>query len=387
MSQLYYYSKGLEKFNLKDYKLALEYFQAYIEENPTKEDAYLLLSDCFLALNNEKQALSTLHQLLAIDAYNNKAKQRLQNITDSHSNSNSPIVRMPSDDNNTKPSPRTSNATRSLTRAILSNLLSDGTKAIPPAIDDVSAVYNFIDKQNKTLKDIKKKKKSIWKLRLNLFSFNNKRAKITSLKNDIRNEEHELKEKRIDEILSGVHPIKKDVIKGRIAFYSKDQEYVKDYVSGRFCKRDIYNYQKHLNYQDTLSIRLRNWQMLFYSTLMVIEKKNRLIIIPYGMLSISYKRIRNYHLDNSYGYEVIGRPWFHSRVDGGPDRRYNNNFQMYNICRHQIGLQVKGKSNASFFLMFDTESDANAFKKILNVQTISSQVNDTEIAEWFKSLV
>lgn len=79
-----YYRKGKERFKAKEYKQAMEYLQAAIEEDLQNAEAYLLLADCYVAIGKEKQALSSLHQLLAIDPSNKKGISKLQRLSPVH---------------------------------------------------------------------------------------------------------------------------------------------------------------------------------------------------------------------------------------------------------------------------------------------------------------
>lgn len=59
---------------------AMEFLQAEIEANPQNEEAYMLLSDCYIKLGDIKRGESVLYSLLAIDPTNSKAQTKLQRI-------------------------------------------------------------------------------------------------------------------------------------------------------------------------------------------------------------------------------------------------------------------------------------------------------------------
>lgn len=61
-----YFTIGVEKFNIGDFKRAMEYFQAAIEQNPYLEQAYLKLAEVYLSLKDERNAKKILYRLLSI---------------------------------------------------------------------------------------------------------------------------------------------------------------------------------------------------------------------------------------------------------------------------------------------------------------------------------
>lgn len=72
-----FFSEGVKHFEAGRYIVAMEYFQAAIEAHPDRENAYLKLADTYMALDKTKDALSTLHKLLTLDPYNEKAQDRI----------------------------------------------------------------------------------------------------------------------------------------------------------------------------------------------------------------------------------------------------------------------------------------------------------------------
>lgn len=83
------------------------------------------------------------------------------------------------------------------------------------------------------------------------------------------------------------------------------------------------------------------------------------MLIPYTTLRCYYMRV--YNRGVHAGYEVTGKTWYHARIDGGPDLRYNNNYQIDIICRHQVSVYLKDKHGELLSFMFDTEYDAKQF--------------------------
>lgn len=73
-----YYAEGKTQFNAGHYTQAMEYFQAAIAEHPERENAYLKLADTFLAMGKQREASSTLYQLLARYPDNAQAHEMLK---------------------------------------------------------------------------------------------------------------------------------------------------------------------------------------------------------------------------------------------------------------------------------------------------------------------
>ena len=73
-----YFTIGVEKFNIGDFKQAMEFFQAAIEQNPYLEQGYLKLAEVYLSLNNERNAKKTLYRLLSINPDNSHAQRLLR---------------------------------------------------------------------------------------------------------------------------------------------------------------------------------------------------------------------------------------------------------------------------------------------------------------------
>lgn len=72
-----YFTIGVEKFNIGDFKRAMEYFQAAIEQNPYLEQAYLKLAEVYLSLKDERNAKKILYRLLSINPDNSHAQKLL----------------------------------------------------------------------------------------------------------------------------------------------------------------------------------------------------------------------------------------------------------------------------------------------------------------------
>lgn len=76
-----YFAIGVEKYNSGDFKCAMEYFQAAIEQDPNLEKAYLKLSEVYSHLNDEKNAKKTLYRLLSTNPENVNALNLLRQIS------------------------------------------------------------------------------------------------------------------------------------------------------------------------------------------------------------------------------------------------------------------------------------------------------------------
>lgn len=99
-----------------EYIQAMEYLQAEIEQNPCDNEAYLLLSDCFVKMRKMSQAKSTLYSLLSKEPNNKSATDRLQKIqNEESSNINNPNRTNKSNSNSSKPTPITNQSSSNKT--------------------------------------------------------------------------------------------------------------------------------------------------------------------------------------------------------------------------------------------------------------------------------
>jgi len=80
-----YFTIGVEKFNIGDFKQAMEYLQAAIEQNPYLEQGYLKLAEVYFSLNDERNAKKTLYRLLSINPENSHAQKLLKSSPQSSS--------------------------------------------------------------------------------------------------------------------------------------------------------------------------------------------------------------------------------------------------------------------------------------------------------------
>ncbi len=76
-------AQGVGQFDAGNYTQAMEFFQAAIANNPNDESAYLMLADSYKALGKERDAISTLHKLLAVNHNNLSAQDKINEIQES----------------------------------------------------------------------------------------------------------------------------------------------------------------------------------------------------------------------------------------------------------------------------------------------------------------
>lgn len=411
-----YYSTGVEKFNAGEYTLAMEYFQAAIASQPSNESAYLKLSESFLSLGKNKEATSTLYKLLSINPSCKSAHELLKKTDERSTPKAGDVPRKGKKvEEQDEDDVDLDEALDKLDDILLRNqeLLNDIQQTFGIDIDDNTNANKLQVQSIKTQanpikggdfylavarqKEIQKKNKqariAIFFLRLNIILLKKNKRKIKVLESIIARREKEISKVKIADYYPGGDALPQDIIKGRVTIYSIDQE-SQPFTPAPFCKRDVFVFQKHIDCPKTLSIRKNNWQILFFHSVMLVENNKGFAVIPYSSLSVSSKEVLNGRLTDSHGHEVYYQTWYHARVDGGPDRRFNSNWPLYSICRYQVKLQVKNTSDSAVYLMFDKEDDANNLIKIIryfpkrknaSLANISSKVADsTEIAKWFK---
>ena len=171
--------------------------------------------------------------------------------------------------------------------------------------------------------------------------------------------------------------IKPDSVNGRVAIHDTPQHNNSTFSLGCLCKKSNEKKHKEINYQPTLSIGTRNWQMLVFEKAIFVENRKGFVLIPYENIKISYDSIYNSGLTRTYDYRVVQTNWYHSRLDGGPDRRFKENFQMYTIIRHQATISVDGFPK-SIYLTFETPYDYNVIAKAIENQKKVKQLKSTK---------
>lgn len=240
--------------------------------------------------------------------------------------------------------------------------------------NDTDKIQRDVLRQKAIPKDIAAIKREILMLRLNVFQIKKSQRKVKALKYIISRRLRLIHNIKLSDYYEDCDSVNANIIKGRVAILNSDQGHAHQFSLGCKCKKDLRIFQKHIEHPNTLSIRTGEWQILFFSSIMLLENKSDFVVIPYNKVSVSYKKITEYCLDQSYGYEVVGRPWYHSRTDGGPDRRYKDNYQLYNICRHQIRIQIKDTPSMPLYLILDNTNDANNVKKLFISNTLPKSI-------------
>lgn len=176
-------------------------------------------------------------------------------------------------------------------------------------------------------------------------------------------------------------PINSSAISGRVTIHNTPQK-GDSFSFGCICKKDTRIVHKYIETVDTLSIRTRTWQILFFTKAMFLESKKGFAIIPYEDIKWSKQEIINHGLTNTHGYEVYYQTWYHARVDGGPDRRYKSNYPIYSILRYQISLKFL-KADKSFYLIFDKGDTAKNFSNIISQKdSFPIATDDIKLLSW-----
>ena len=80
-----YFATGVDNFENGNFKRAMEFFQAAIEQNPNFEQGYLKLAEVYFSLNDERNAKKTLYRLLSINPENSHAHKLLKSSPKSSS--------------------------------------------------------------------------------------------------------------------------------------------------------------------------------------------------------------------------------------------------------------------------------------------------------------
>lgn len=178
-------------------------------------------------------------------------------------------------------------------------------------------------------------------------------------------------------------PIKSSSITGRVTIHSAPQN-SNSFNLGCLCKKDTKIFHKYIETVDTLSIRTRKWQILFFSKALFLESKKGFAIVPYENMRWTKQDVINHGLNNTHGYEVYYQTWYHARVDGGPDRRFKENHPIYSIRRYQLSLKFLS-ANKYIYLIFDNNNDTKTIGNIIS-QKAGTKIlgNDIKLLSWAK---
>ena len=197
----------------------------------------------------------------------------------------------------------------------------------------------------------------------------------------------ERRERLIDTIslseFSVGEPIKKSSISSRITIHKEPQN-SNAFNLGCLCKKDTRIFHKYIETVDTLSIRTRNWQILFFSKALFLESKKGFAIIPYEDIRWARQDVINHGLTNTHGYEIYYQTWYHARIDGGPDRRFKENHPIYSIRRYQLSLKFLA-ANKFIYLLFETKEDSQTLCNILSQKaSINNAKDGAKLLSWNK---
>ena len=211
--------------------------------------------------------------------------------------------------------------------------------------------------------DIRNIKRNIILLGLNVFRWKRNRRTKRALNYIIERRKRLIKPIALSDYNVGTS-INSNSILGRVTIHDVSQQSYGEFSLGCLCKNNDQEFHKDIEHLPTLAISTRSWQMLFFEKAVFVEDKKGFAIIPYENINISHSFVYNSKLTRTYGYKVNQANWYHSRIDGGPDRRYKDNFQFYTILRHQATISINGCSK-SIYLLFETPKDYNAIAKII----------------------
>lgn len=238
---------------------------------------------------------------------------------------------------------------------------SEIIKALEDHNDELHKAYRRI----KFIKrDIANIKRTIFLLRLDVIHYYKNKRKRLLLNYVIERRKRLLSSIELSNYGVG-EAITKTTIKGRVAMHDIPQQSNGVFSLGCLCDKEEKCFHEEIQHAPTFSISTLRWQILFFEKAMFIENKNGFVIIPYDNVKTTHKRISNGDLRRTYGYETTYSTWYHSRKDGGPDRRFKENFQLFTIRRYQSIISIKGLTTP-LCLILDNSSDSNAFKDIIS---------------------
>ena len=236
--------------------------------------------------------------------------------------------------------------------------------------DDLHKLYRKVAFVRRDISNIRR---NIFFLKLDLFHRKESKRKINLLNYLIQRREDLIDTISIFDFNVG-EPIKSSSITGRVTIHSAPQN-SNTFNLGCLCRKDTKIFHKYIETVDTLSVRTRKWQILFFSKALFLESRHGFAIVPYEKIKWSKQDVINHGLTNAHGYEVYYQTWCHARVDGGPDRRFKENHPIYSIRRYQISLKFPSV-NKSIYLIFDNIKDRVTLGKIISQKADSCIIGD-----------
>ena len=245
--------------------------------------------------------------------------------------------------------------------------------------DDLHKLYRKVAFVRRDISNIRR---NIFFLKLDLFHRKESKRKINLLTYLIQRRERLIDAISLFDFNVG-NPVKSSSITGRVTIHNAPQN-SNTFNLGCLCKKDTKIFHKYIETVDTLSIRTRKWQVLFFSKALFLESKKGFAIIPYENMRWTKQDVINHGLTNTHGYEVYYQTWYHARVDGGPDRRFKENHPIYSIRRYQLSLKFLSV-NKFIYLIFDNTVDVNNIGNIISQKAGSNIIgNDIKLLSWTK---
>ncbi len=244
---------------------------------------------------------------------------------------------------------------------------NDAPSEIIRALENKNDELHLAYKKNIFIKqDIRNIKWNIFLLRIDIIHRSRNKRRIQLLKYIIKRRERLLSPIKLSNYNVGPS-IKPDAIVGRVSIHNASQYNSGSFSLGCLCKKNDKIEHKEIDHETTLAISTKSWQMLFYEKAIYIENRKSFVVIPYENIVISHNVVYNDELRSTYGYTVVRTSWYHSRIDGGPDRRFKENFQLFTILRHQATISIKGYPKP-IYLLFETIDDYNTIAKVIKKQ-------------------
>ena len=242
---------------------------------------------------------------------------------------------------------------------------SEIIKALENKNDELHKSYRQITIIKRDIANIKRTK---FLLGLDFFHYNINKRKRLLLNFIIERRKRLLNPIELSDYGVG-EAITKTAIKGRVAMHDTPQQSNDVFSLGCICDKEEKCFHEEIHHASTFSISTRRWQILFFEKAMFFENKKGFVIIPYNNVKTTHNKVRNGDLRRTYGYETTYSTWYHSRKDGGPDRRFKENFQLFTIRRYQTIISIKGVTKP-FCLILDNSSDTNALKEIISPKNL-----------------
>ncbi len=234
-------------------------------------------------------------------------------------------------------------------------------------------------------RDIAKIKRLIFWFGLDIFHYKKNKRKRNLLNYVIERRKRLLNP--IELIDYGVgQAISATAIKGRVAMHDVPQQSNSVFSLGCLCKKEGKCFHEEIKHALTFSISTRRWQILFFEKAMFVENKNGFVIIPYDNVKLSHSIITNGDMRRTYGYEIAYSTWYHARIDGGPDRRFKENFQIYTIRRYQSIISIMGLAKP-LCLILDNSSDYKKLKEIVTQSLKTAIISQTLLLQSEKANV